>query len=220
MKLLSNEHKYLAIFVMLIILNSFSISKCQLNNINDLPKLSYLLELRKDSRKFLEKEYEYFKLKFEKPEFEQIQEFLEKKEYFENIYKNLSSKIENIQKLFSNSSSWFHKNITKNAWANFLEKQISSSKLDNNYYTHKKRAIFSNLNIKNSNYLLRNRQIMTNLENPKNSNLLNMSQYLNFNYLHILTYWEDKINVIFDQMFQNFPDSIYSFKIFKLKLLE
>jgi hypothetical protein len=217
MKLISNEQKNLCIFVMLLILNSFSISICDPLYKNHVAELDILIEIRKESKEMLKKEYEYFKLKFEKPEFKQIQEFLERKSNYDRIYWGLSENIKNLKKLFLNFSA-FENDIKIPAKPRFQAISYSYSKKQINFENLYNNPKLSN-NINQGKYFQKKSQRFSFLNiNQNSTNLYNMSKYL-FKYGEKLREWEDKLNLIIAHLTQD-PDYVNSLKQFKLKKIE
>jgi hypothetical protein len=112
MKIPYDDQKKLSIFVMLLILCSFSLSLCSPDDLIGLDKLNRLIQLRKDSKNQLEKEIEDMKLKYE-PRIGKIKESVTNREKNQRVYENLSKEIENIKKIFLNYTSSIEKGENK-----------------------------------------------------------------------------------------------------------
>jgi hypothetical protein len=105
---------------MLLIINSFSFSISKSFYSDQLEKLKFLIQQKKDSKEMLKKEFEDFKNKFEKKEYTQFKEILEMKNYYDDVLENLSKNIVKIHQSLSNYSS-FDKDIKNVDKPIFLE---------------------------------------------------------------------------------------------------
>ncbi len=104
MKLLYDDEKKLGIFLILVILNSFSQIKCNPIHLLDLDKVEKLIELRKESSNLLKKEYAEFRTKFA-TKYANIEESRKSRIEISRIYNVLKNEIKNIQKSFFNYSN-------------------------------------------------------------------------------------------------------------------